>query len=62
MFVAQDILETVFEDGKLVREYTFAEVRDNAELPIVVESRAKKVCYLNKKNSILNGNVDITVA
>ena len=47
MFVAQDILETVFEDGKLVREYTFAEVRDNAELPIVVESRAKKVCYLN---------------
>ena len=26
---------TVFENGSLVREYTFAEVRERAELPLV---------------------------
>lgn len=31
----KDILITVFENGKLLRDYTFKEVRENAELPIV---------------------------
>lgn len=47
LFVAQDILQTVFEDGKLVREYSFAEVRENAELPMVVEALNHiKVCFM----------------
>jgi hypothetical protein len=30
----QDVLVTVFENGTLTREYTFEEVRKNAELTI----------------------------
>lgn len=45
-FMLQDILQTVFEDGRLVREYSFSEVRDNAELPMVVEAlNANKVSF-----------------
>lgn len=36
----EDIMQTVFENGELVREYTFDEVRENAALrPIVVTTR-----------------------
>lgn len=35
----QDLLQTVFEDGVLVKEYTFAEVRENAEIPLVKASK-----------------------
>ncbi|CAH3109914.1 unnamed protein product [Porites lobata] len=38
----KDLLETVFEDGVLVKEYTFAQVRENAEIPLVKE--AKTTC------------------
>ncbi|KAK2567185.1 hypothetical protein P5673_008993 [Acropora cervicornis] len=34
-----DLLQTVFEDGVLVKEYTFAEVRENAEIPLVKASK-----------------------
>lgn len=37
--VLQDILETVFDNGELVKEYTFAEVRENAELTIVKDAK-----------------------
>ena len=37
----QDLLETVFEDGALIKEYTFAQVRENAEIPLVKEAKAK---------------------
>jgi len=33
---------TVFEDGKLVREYTFDEVRERAELPLVKQRKQEK--------------------
>jgi len=29
----------VFEDGTLVKEYTFAQVRENAEIPLVKEAK-----------------------
>ena len=32
---SKDVLKTVFEDGKVVREFTLDEIRQNAELPIV---------------------------
>lgn len=35
----QDLLETVFENGSLVKEYTFAQVRENAEIPLVKEAK-----------------------
>lgn len=35
----QDLLETVYEDGVLVKEYTFAQVRENAEIPLVKEAK-----------------------
>lgn len=35
----QDLLETVFENGALVKEYTFAQVRENAEIPLVKEAK-----------------------
>ncbi|XP_074626775.1 nicotinamide phosphoribosyltransferase-like [Acropora palmata] len=35
----KDLLQTVFEDGVLVKEYTFAEVRENAEIPLVKASK-----------------------
>ena len=38
-FCEQDLLETVFEDGVLVKEYTFAQVRENAEIPLVKEAK-----------------------
>jgi len=37
----KDLLETVFEDGALIKEYTFAQVRENAEIPLVKEAKAK---------------------
>jgi len=33
---------TVFEDGKLIREYTFDEVRERAELPLVKQRKREK--------------------
>lgn len=33
---------TVFEDGKLIREYTFDEVRERAELPLVKQRKQEK--------------------
>ncbi|CAG2253016.1 NAMPT [Mytilus edulis] len=36
----KDLLITVFENGKLLRDYTFDEVRQNAELPLVKERKA----------------------
>ena len=33
---------TVFEDGKLVREYTFDKVRERAELPLVKQRKQEK--------------------
>ena len=33
---------TVFEDGKLLREYTFDEVRERAELPLVKQRKQEK--------------------
>ena len=38
----QDLLETVFENGVLVKEYTFAQVRENAEIPLVKEAKKNK--------------------
>ncbi|XP_076332743.1 nicotinamide phosphoribosyltransferase-like isoform X3 [Tachypleus tridentatus] len=35
----KDILVTVFENGKLIREYTFDEIRRNAELDILKNNR-----------------------
>ena len=35
----QDLLETVFEDGVLIKEYTFVQVRENAEIPLVKEAK-----------------------
>lgn len=35
----QDLLEAVFENGALVKEYTFAQVRENAEIPLVKEAK-----------------------
>ena len=31
----QDLLVTVFENGELVKEYSFDEIRERAELPLV---------------------------
>ncbi len=31
----QDLLETVFNNGKLIKEYTLDEVRKRAELPLI---------------------------
>ena len=36
----KDVLITVFENGKLLRDYTFDEVRNNAELPLVKEKKS----------------------
>ncbi|KAH3828056.1 nicotinamide phosphoribosyltransferase-like [Dreissena polymorpha] len=33
----KDLLVTVFENGKLLRDYTFDEIRRNAELPLLLE-------------------------
>lgn len=38
----QDLLVTVFENGSLVREYSFDEIRERAELPLVVKRRQEK--------------------
>ena len=32
---------TVFENGELVKEYTFEEIRERAELPIVKQTTKK---------------------
>ena len=33
---------TVFENGSLVREYSFEEIRDRAELPLVKKRRKER--------------------
>ena len=38
-FCGQDLLETVYEDGVLIKKYTFAQVRENAEIPLVKEAK-----------------------
>ena len=35
----QDLLVTVFENGHLLKEYSFVEIRERAELPLVKEQR-----------------------
>ncbi|XP_021368938.1 nicotinamide phosphoribosyltransferase-like [Mizuhopecten yessoensis] len=39
-----DALVTVFENGKLLKDYTFAEVRENAELELVRQRRGQSSC------------------
>ena len=34
ILIAQDLLVTVFENGELLKEYTFDEIRARAELPL----------------------------
>ena len=48
----QDLLETVFENGALVKEYTFGQVRENAEIPLVKE--AKKMAKWSRDSVQLN--------
>ena len=38
----QDLLVTVFENGGLVREYSFEEIRERAELPLVKKRRQER--------------------
>ena len=45
----QDLLTTVFENGKLLKDYTFTEVRERAELDIVKKERAQLELEKNKK-------------
>ena len=33
--IFQDIMVTVFENGKLLKDYSFSEVRENAEIDLV---------------------------
>jgi len=40
--LAKDLMMTVFEDGKLIREYTFDEVRERAELPLVKQRKQEQ--------------------
>ena len=41
----QDLMVIVYENGSLVREYTFDEVRERAELPLVkLRRKQQKVC------------------
>ena len=39
--IIQDLLVTVFENGELIKEYTFDEIRERAELPLVKELKQK---------------------
>jgi hypothetical protein len=41
-FVFQDCLVTVFENGKLLKDYSFKEVRANAEIDLVKFSQISK--------------------
>ena len=38
----QDLLVTVFENGELVKEYSFEEIRERAELPLVKQLTQQK--------------------
>ena len=38
----QDLLVTVFENGDMIKEYSFDEIRERAELPLVKEHRQKQ--------------------
>ncbi|XP_002741603.1 nicotinamide phosphoribosyltransferase-like [Saccoglossus kowalevskii] len=38
----KDLLTTVFKNGKLVKEYTFAEIRERAEIPLLKKSNNDK--------------------
>ena len=54
----QDLLETVYENGMLVKEYTFAQVRENAEIPLVKEAKkmaqwSRDSVHLRARKSIL---------
>ena len=42
-YFAQDLLQTVFENGRLVKEFTFAEVRERAEINLVKCANSNKV-------------------
>ena len=44
--ILQDLLVTMFENGSLVRKYTFDEVRERAELPLVKKRRQEKNSHL----------------
>ena len=37
LYITQDLLVTVFENGSLMEDYSFDEIRERAELPIVKE-------------------------
>lgn len=39
VFSLQDVMVTVFENGKLLKDYTFAEIRERAELHIIKEAK-----------------------
>ena len=38
----QDLMVTVFENGQLLREYSFDEVRERAELPLVKQRKQEQ--------------------
>ena len=38
----QDLMVTVFENGQLLREYSFDEVRERAELPLVKKRKQEQ--------------------
>lgn len=54
VYYFQDVLEIVFENGKLLKDYTFSEVREKAEIDLVKnlsEVRERAEIGSGKKNS-----------
>ena len=43
--ILQDLLVIVFENGSLVREYSFEEIRERAELPLVKKRRQESSTF-----------------
>ena len=43
VFLSQDLLVTIFENGNLVKEYSFEEIRERAELPLVKKRRKERL-------------------
>ena len=41
-FLSQDLLVTVYENGQLIKEYSFDEIRDKAELSLVKKRRLEQ--------------------
>lgn len=41
LFIFQDLLEVVFENGKLLKDFTFDEVRKNAEIDLVQQKKGQ---------------------